>query len=474
MDPVEPFEGPAARRELAALLRLGTPLVIAQLAAMGMHVVDTLLAGRHGALALAAVGVGSAVWSLVMLASLGLLMALPPIVSRHFGAGDVDRIGPISRQGLWLAWVVGSALGLAVWVGAEPLLVAIGIASDVRPQAVEFLSGLAPGAPAFALFCALRYISEGVGRSMPTMIIGLLGLALLIPLGWLLLEGSSVTPAFGVYGLGIATSILLWLECVAYGWLLARGRGYRQLAVFGSFDRPDPAMLAELVRLGAPIGFAILMEGGMFVASALAVGTLGATQIAAHQVAINLASIAFMVPLGIAMAATVRVGVGLGAGSAHATQAALRAALWLTVLTQTASGLILAFGGARLAGLYTTDAAVVTIAASLLAIAALFQFADGIQAVTNGCLRGFKDTRVPMLITAAAYWGIGMPIGLAACFVWGYGARGIWFGLLAGLTAAAVGLGWRLAGQKRGLIGPGGLSTIGPNRLARSADPAAQ
>ncbi len=439
---------PRLRREMGATFALALPLVLGQLASVGMNAVDTLLAGRHGALTLAAVGVGSAVWSLVILVLIGVLMAVPPSVSQLNGAGRRAAIGALFRQALWLALGMGLVLLVLVRHG-DRLLGWLGVAADVQPAATEFLAGVSWGAPALAAYLCLRYVSEGVGLTRPTMLFGLAGLALLVPLGYWLLWGGFGLPALGAWGLGFATALVLWLQAAALALYLRRSPRYADLGLFARFDWPEPRQLGELLRIGVPMGIAIFMEGTLFVATALLIGSLGAVAIAAHQIAINLAALCFMVPLGVAMATTVRVGYAAGGGDGSGLRWAAGGGYAITALTQVVTASLLLLAAEPLARAYTGEPEVVALAAHLLLFAAVFQLSDGLQAASGGALRGLKDTRLPAVITVLAYWGLGMPLGWWLGIHRGGGAPGMWIGLIAGLTAAALLLTWRFVRAAR-------------------------
>lgn len=441
---------PRLLTEVAATAALALPLVMGQLSSMMMNVIDTLLAGRHSALTQAAVAIGAAVWSVAILILIGVLMAIPPTVAQLDGAGRRSEIGAVFRQALWLALMLGC--GLWIFIGnAGWLLAFAGVAEDVRPQALGFLRGVAPGAPALALFFAFRYLSEGVSLTKPTMVIGLGGLLLLFPLGYCLMFGEFGAPELGAHGLGIATATTLWVQAAAYGLHLARGTGYADLQLYARFEWPRWAPIAELLKIGLPMGFSVFMEGGLFVATALIIGSLGTLQTAAHQVAVNLASVAFMIPLGVAMATTVRVGNAVGRGDPKGVAWAGGAGYAITAGTQLASALVLLLGAGTIASLWTKDAAVAALAAQLMVLAAAFQFSDGLQAASAGALRGLKDTRLPAIITVFSYWGLGMPLGYWMGIVRGGGAHGMWYGLILGLSAAALMLTVRFVLQARRL-----------------------
>jgi MATE family multidrug resistance protein len=276
------------------------------------------------------------------------------------------------------------------------------------------------------------------------MLFGIAGLVLLIPLGAWLMHGGFGLPGYGAAGLGAATAIILWLQAAGFLWWLHRGPAYADLGLFQRFDRPDPKLLGQLLRLGLPLGVAVMMEGLLFVASALLIGGMGAQAVAAHQIAINIASVLFMVPLGVAMATTVRVGFAAGGRDAEGVRWACRAGFAITLCTQLGAATLLLGAGGAIAALYTKDATVLAAVAPLLLLAAAFQLSDGFQVAAAGALRGLKDTRLPMFITAFAYWVIGMPLGALLAFDHALGAPGMWGGLVFGLSVAAVLLGARL------------------------------
>lgn len=424
--------------EMRASWRLALPIMLGQLASVGMGVLDTVLAGRHGQTTLAAVAIGSAVWSIVLLVLIGVLMAVPPAVSQLNGARRRAEIGAVFRQALWLALALGLGLLVLVHVGSNWLLTAMRIPSAVQYGALAFLHAIAWGSPAIALYLCCRYLSEGVAWSPPTMLFGCAGLLLLLPLGYALMFGAWGLPELGAAGLGWATTIILWLQAAAFALYLRYASRYADLQLFARIDPPRRAPIAELLRVGLPMGIAVFFEGALFVATALVIGRLGTLPIAAHQIAISLATVAFMLPLGAAMATTVRVGHAAGAGDASGVRRAAGAGYAIVLITQTCSAALMLFCAGWLARLYTSDPAVIALATSLLAYAAAFQYPDGIQALSNGVLRGLKDTRAPMAITLIAYWCIGMPLGSWLGLGLGWGPRGMWWGLIVGLATAAL------------------------------------
>jgi MATE family multidrug resistance protein len=423
--------------EIGATIRLALPLIAAQLAAVGTNVVDAMLAGHYSAHVLGAVAVGASIWALAIWCGIGLMMAVPPSVSQLDGAGRRHEVGALFRQALWLALGMGVLLWIAVR-HAAPLIDLIGVAPGLRADVVEFLHAISWGAPALTCYFALRGLSEGLSLTRPSMYFSLGGLCVLAPLGYVLMFGKLGLSPQGARGCGIATALVLWLEMLGFGLYVSRHGNYRGLGLGDRFDPPQLRRIGELMWVGLPMAVTLLAEGGLFVAVALALGTLGENVVASHQVALNIASFFFMIPLGLAMAITVRVGNAVGRADATGVRYAGFCGIGLTLLTQMVSaGLMLSLPG-WIASLYTRDATVIALATRLLLLAGVFQFSDGIQVASNGALRGLKDTRVPMALTLIAYWVIGMPVGWWLAFRQGLGARGMWMGLIAGLSVAAV------------------------------------
>jgi MATE family multidrug resistance protein len=369
-------------------------------------------------------------------------MSLPPSVSQLDGARRRHEIAPLFRQALWLALVLGALL-FAFLTVAPYALGPMGIAAEIRPGAGAFLHGIRWGVPALTLYFTMRYLSDGLHWTLPTMLLGFGGLLVLIPLGYALTFGIGGLPQLGAGGLGIASAAMMWAQAITFALYLARSKRFADLGLFVQWDAPRWAPIRGLLGTGLPIGVTVAMEGSLFIVTALLIGRLGTIPAAAHQIAINVASLCFMIPLGLAEATTVRVGHARGRGSATGLRRAAFAGYALVLITQACSALVLLVGHGLIVTLYTRDATVAALAASLLLYAAAFQFPDGIQVLSAGALRGLKDTRVPMFLAALAYWGIGMPLGAGLGLGLGWGPRGMWIGLIAGLTCAALLLGRR-------------------------------
>lgn len=424
-------------REARTTFVLALPLVFGHVSTGLIGFVDSVLAGRHSANTLAAVAVGAALWSVAIMVLIGVLLALPPTVSQLDGAGRRAQVATTFRQGIWLA------LGLAALLFAFLTLAAaqldwIGIAAEIQPDARAFLHGIRWGVPALAMYFCMRYLCEGLHWTLPTMVFGLGGLALLVPLGYALMFGAFGLPELGAAGLGYATAVMLWSQAFGFAAYLRLSPRFADLGLFGGFEPPRWHAIRELLRLGLPIGVSIFMEGSLFICTALLIGGMGAVPVAAHQIAINVSSITFMGALGLAEATTVRVGYAVGARRPEAMRRAALAGYLIVLCTQGLAGLAMLLGNHAIAAVYTHDAAVVALAANLLLFAAAFQLSDGVQVVSGAALRGLKDTRMPMLLTAVSYWGVGMTLGATLGFGLGWGPQGMWCGLIAGLTMAAT------------------------------------
>ncbi len=433
----------AATLEMRRTFGLALPLILGHVATGMISFVNSVLAGWHSANTLAAVAVGAAIWSVVAIVMIGILLSVPPTISQLMGAGRRAEVASTFRQTLWLAIGLSVIMVGVLHVGIQ-LLEPMGIAAEIQPSARAFILGVRWGVPALALYLSMRYLSEGLHWTVPTMVLGLSGLLLLMPLGYVMSFGKLGVPELGAEGLGFATAIMLWCQVLAFAIYLARSRRFADLRLFGIWEWPRWEPIKELLRLGLPIGVTVAMEGGLFIAAALLIGRMGEVPAAAHQIALNIATITFMAALALAEATTVRVGHAAGRHDVEGVRHAIRAGYVLVILAQCVTAGTIVLGNQWIATIYTHDPNVLALAAQLLLFAAAFQVSDGIQVMSGAALRGLKDTRVPMFLAAAAYWGIGMPLGVGLGFGMGWGAPGIWAGLLGGLSIAAMLLWLRL------------------------------
>lgn len=427
------------RAEILRTLQLGAPVMIGLVASFSMNFVDTVMAGRlpEREIALAAISTGGAIWSAVLMFVLGLTMSLQPTVAQLDGAGNRPAGGAAARQAFWIALAVAIPYVLILrsggvvfeWVAVDP---------SITQTAVVYLQALAWGAPAMCLLLLLRYFSEGSGHTRPTMYMGLLGVMLNIPLNYVLMFGKLGLPALGAQGIGYATSIVIWLQLVMMFFYVRSHRHFKDFELFSRWDWPQWQPIRQLLVIGLPIAGGIFVEGALFVGAALLIARLGPVPASAHLVAINFSAMMFMVPLGLASAVTTRVGNALGRGEPAAARYAGLIGLALVLVTQTFSASLMLFVPEFIVGIYTDDAAILSIAVSLLFYSAIFQYADGIQICAAGALRGLKDTLVPMFINVLSYLVIGLSLGYYLTFNKAMGPAGMWIGMIAGLSLGAI------------------------------------
>ncbi|MDE2071012.1 MAG: MATE family efflux transporter [Gammaproteobacteria bacterium] len=428
---------PVLRAEALATLSLAGPLIVHNLALVGMALTDTIMSGLLGAPTLAAVAVGANVWAPVFLFALGVLMAQSPTTAHLYGAGKSRDIGHYARQMLWLSQVLGWG-GFFLLRNLAPFMRAIHIEPAIIPNATAYLDALAWGLPGLCLYQTLRFTSEGIGHTRPMLAIALGALAVNAVLDYVLMYGKLELPALGAAGCGYATAITQWLMFFALLIYVRRRALYRPLEIFARFEWPQWAAQRELLWLGVPIAIGIFMESSLFAGVGLMMGTLGTDIVAAHQIALNYASFVFMVPMSIALAISVRVGQALGRGDTHGARLAGFAGIGLCLCFEVLSALSMLLLPHYIVEIYTHDANVARIAVSLLYIGAIFQLSDGLQTSAAGALRGYKDTRVPMLITIVAYWLVGFPLAWAFGIPLHLGPQMIWAGFIAGLSVAAM------------------------------------
>lgn len=432
--------------EFRALGLLALPIVVTQLSQMGMGVMDAVMAGRVSAADLAGVTLGGSFYWPTMLLMSGTVMAVTPSVSQLHGAGRVVETGAVVRQAIWIAVCGGGVLALALG-NAEPVYRFVGVDERAIPIAIGYLQAASLGLVPMLVYAALRCLCEGMSWTKPAMFISLSALALKLPLNWLFIYGSPAlgVPALGGVGCGWATFVVVTCSLLAMIVVVLCSR-IRVSQVFAVFSWPDGQEIGRLLRLGVPIGLALFVEVAFFNVVTLFIGRLGVDVVAAHQVAFNVAGVAFMVPLSLGMAATIRVGFNVGAENPLAARTSARIALCTTLAWGCTMATLMLLLRHRIVGFYSTEAQVLGLAASLLAIGAVFQVFDSAQATIMGALRGYKDTRAPMFIAVAAYWAAGLPFGFAMCFgvdgfgFDGLGVRGFWWGLVLGLAVAALAL----------------------------------
>jgi MATE family multidrug resistance protein len=431
------------KTQTKALLLLGGPLIVNNLAVAGMAFADAVMAGSIGARELAAVAVGGSFWFLGFTLVLGVLMAISPIVSRHFGAGNYDLIGRYTRQGIYLGVIMGIPLLLLGQFAAAPLLERFGIDPEFRDLTVGYVGGITLGAPAIFVFLALRFTTEGIGYLRPIMITSIFALVCNIFLNYVLMFGHFGAPALGAVGCGYASAITMWIIMFTLAGFVLKSEHYRPFHIFSRIAPPRLDVFKEIIFLGVPIAITITAESGLFSAVSILMGTRGTDITAAHQIAINFSSTMFMIPLALSGATTVLVGQLIGAGKFREAKVSGWVGILLCAGFMTVSATFLLIFRDAVVGIYTDDSAVIGIAISLLLMAAIFQIADGIQIGAAGALRGYKDTAVPMVINIVAFWVLAFPLAYLAAITYQAPPNYIWATFVLALSVAAILLTWR-------------------------------
>ncbi|HQR17483.1 MAG TPA: MATE family efflux transporter [Gemmatimonadales bacterium] len=423
------------RAELRALLALAVPAVFIQLGMMLMGVVDTVMVGHLSAEALAAVALGNLYFFGVAIFGMGVLMALDPIVAQAVGARDEPAVARGVQRGLLIACVL-ALVAMVLMLPVAPVLTWMRQPASIVPLASTYVHLSISGVLPFLAFVVFRQTLQATGRMRPIVFTIVLANLLNAGLNWVLIFGNLGAPAMGVAGSAWATAISRWamaLMLAALGWPVLRP----YLTPF----RPEVLHLTPLgrmIRLALPIGGQLQLEYTAFGLTGVLIGTLGVDPLAGHQVALNLASLTYMVPLGISAATAVLVGQEVGRDHPHGARRYARAGLVVGAAFMLMSGTLFLAAPRWLASLYTSSDAVLLMAATLLPLAGVFQVFDGIQVVAGGVLRGLGDTRWPMLINLIGFWAVGIPTGILLGFRAGMGAQGLWWGLVFGLAAVAV------------------------------------
>lgn len=425
--------------EIRRTLHLAFPVMVGQLAVFSMNFIDTVMSGRlpNRDVALAALGIGGALWSSMLMFVLGTLMVVQPSVAQLDGAQKKREAAAQTRQALWIALALAVPYFLLCYF-SEPLLTAFRIDPVIVPTSAAYLRAMSWGAPALCLVLLLRFFSEGTGHTRPTMLYGVTGALLNIPLNYVLMFGKLGLPALGTVGCGIATSIVLWLQFLMLFVYIRTHRHYEPFELMSKLEKPDWREIWELLKVGVPIAVAIFVEGSLFVMAALLIGRLGPVPAAAHLIAINFAALMFMIPVGLSSAVSIRVGNALGRGDPRGARYAGLIGVLIILAIQTVSASMMFLFPEAIVRLYTDDALIAPLAVSLLFYAAVFQYPDGLQIVASGALRGFKDTRRPVLYMVIAFWLVGLTLGYHLTFAREMGPAGMWVGMIAGLSVASV------------------------------------
>jgi MATE family multidrug resistance protein len=434
----------AWREEVRATLALSWPMILTNLAQTAPTTIDVVMLGWLGPAALAAGALGTNLYFAFLIFGIGLVTAVSAMAARLIGAKrhTVREVRRTVRQGLWSAVAISLPIWAILW-HAEPILLALGQEPGLADAAGAYMRALQWAILPFLGYIVLRSFIAALERPLWGLWAGIAGTLANAVVAWCLIFGKLGFPRLELVGAGIATTI----ACVVmFGFLAAvvsLDRKFRRFHLFGRFWRPDWPRFLALWRLGLPIAATLVFEVTIFNAAVFLMGLISATAVAAHSIAIQIASLAFMVPLGFAQAVTVRVGLAYGAGDREAITRAGWTAYGLGVSFMATTACLMLFAPETLIGIFLDrsdpgNAPVIALAVTFLAFAALFQLADGAQVVGAGMLRGLHDTRVPMFFAAVGYWGIGFPLSVLLGFPLDMEGVGIWIGLAAGLAIVAV------------------------------------
>ncbi len=430
------------RRRIAALgpdmrdmARIALPIVLINIGIQLMGVTDALMVGRLGGAALAAVALGNFYFWNASVFGIGLLFSLDPVISQAVGAQEHESVARGVQRGVLLAVVAATVVSLMLMPG-ETLLTWLGQPADVVPRTAAYARRRLLGVLPFFLFTVFRQTLQAMGPVRPILIAALVGNIVNIVFNWLLIFGNMGAPQLGVIGSGYATALAMWsmlATVLVVGW--------RHLHIALTPMRSDVlswAPVRRLIFIGAPIGTQWFFESFAFGLTALFMGWLGTTSLAGHEIALNMASLTYMVPLGFSGAAAAVVGRAIGRGDIAGARRDAMTAILCGIGVMCVSAAVFIAAPEWLARRYTSEDATLRVAVALIPLAGAFQLFDGAQAVTSGVLRGTGDTRIPAMLHMLAFWGVGVPLGATLGFFTSLRERGFWWGLVAGLAAAAI------------------------------------
>ncbi|MEE2861790.1 MAG: MATE family efflux transporter [Pseudomonadota bacterium] len=430
------------RPHILATLSLGLPLIGSHLARMAIGVGDTVMVGWYGVEPLAALVIATSFFFILFFLGMGFGTGVMGLIASHIASGNQTEVRRGARMALWLSTAFALAVMPLLW-WSEPILLALGQTPVVSALAQDYLRIAGWGLAVVLGQVTLSSYLAALERTQIVMWVTLAGLPLNLFLNWVLIFGNLGAPELGVRGAAIASvtvQVVQLVLLVAYAAWLPMARQYN---LFQRFWRPDWQAMGQVARVGWPIGLTMVAEGGLFVASNVMMGWIGTPQLAAHGIALQITSITFMAHLGLSNAATVRVGQAKGRGDRAWMRDAAITVMWMSLVFSAIAIAIYLLFAEGLVRLYLDPAdpqapQIVAIGASLLMFAALFQLTDAFQVIALGFLRGVHDTNVPMWIAGFSYWVVGMPVAWALAFPLGLGPPGLWLGLCAGLTVAAI------------------------------------
>ena len=422
--------------EFKQLIKIGVPIFGSQLSYTLMGATDTIIAGRASANDLAGLAVGTAFSNTIWFFFTGIIFAVTPIVAQLYGAKKFLEIGQKLREIIWVAAGLGLLMAF-IFYNMDIIIELLPIKNSITSVTIGYLKAVSIGWFFVTIFTCLRCYSEGMTFTKPVFYIAFSGMLLNIPLDLIFVYGWFGAPKLGGIGCGIATSIVSFIMMISIFVYINYSKNYKKTMPFSRFSLPSLKTTKEVFKLGLPIGLGIFIELSMFSGAAIILSVLGEIVVASHSVAISIASLFFMVPLAIGLASSTRVGNLIGEKNPYQAKIAATSTILLCISGALINSIIIISFGSFIVGLYTTEVPVLELAISLILFAAIFQLPDGIQMGALGSLRGYKDTFIPMILLMISYWIFAMPIGYYLTnFGFGtpLGAKGMWFGMIIGLT----------------------------------------
>ena len=436
--------------EIKPLVSLALPMMMAQIAAVAVGVVDTAMSGAAGKDDLTAVALGSSVFVTVFITFMGIMTALNPTIAQLYGAGEKEKVGESGRQGLWFGLFLGLVGMVLMFAMIEPLKNYLTMSEHIETMFGQYLFCMALSMPAAMLYRALHAYASSLHRPKAIMWISWAALLLNIPLNYMFIYGKFGAPEMGGAGAGVASAVVFWFNTAALWLYISKTPYFAPFGLTQRITRPRLAVQKQLWRLGWPIGLSYFLEASLFTVIVWQIADLGEDYVAAQQIVMSMTSIVYMIPQAVGTAATVRVGYSLGKRQFARARYIAGVSLVLGVLLAACTFCLLLFGRGFFVTLYNKDPNVVAIAVQVTIFAAIFQLFDFTQCIASYALRGYKITRVPMIIHAIAFWLLGLLPGYALAYPAGMGIYGFWTALILSLFSAAAALVWYL--EKRSKI----------------------
>lgn len=438
------YETSTLKEKLKLFTIILVPILITQVSIYLMNFFDTVMSGRSGAIDLAGVAIGSSLWVPILTAINGILLAITPIIAHLTGAKAHDQVSNKTQQGIYLSIALGVFIIIFGNIAVDPILHIMSLESEVRHVAKYYLIALFTGAIPLFVFSTLRNFMDALGQTRTSMIIILISLPINILLNYIFIFGKYGVPAFGGIGAGIATALTYWIVCFITFIVIYKVHPFTKYQVFSNWVKPKLSKWWEQLKIGLPIGLAMFFETSIFSAVTILMSVYNTNTIAAHQAAMNFASLLYMIPLSVGMALTIPIGYEVGARRFREARKYAYIGISGSIVIALFNGAVLYLLREPVASLYNTDPVVIELTTQFIFFAVFYQLADAFGAPIQGALRGYKDVNMTLIIALVSYWLIGLPSGWILANYTNLEAFGYWVGITIGLSSGAVALFWRL------------------------------